>query len=61
MLQAIRKRFEMERRYNPALQAPCQYIAPLEVQMEGFQRLDPILVPELAVPVAVAEWSGQYS
>ena len=28
--------------------------------MEGFQRSDPIPVPELTVPVAVVEWFGQY-
>ena len=28
--------------------------------MEGFRRADPIPVPELAVPVAVAEWFGRY-
>ena len=28
--------------------------------MEGFRRADPIPVPELAVPVAVAEWLGRY-
>ena len=29
--------------------------------MEGFRRTDPIPVPELAVPVAVAEWMGRYA
>ena len=50
----------MERRYNPTLRSPRQYIAPLEMQMEGFWRADPIPVPELAVPVAVAEWLARY-
>ena len=48
----------MVRGYNPTYRAPRQYIAPLEMQMEGFRRADPIPVPELAVPVEVAWWFG---
>ena len=50
----------MEQGYSPALRGPRQYVAPLEMQIEGFRQADPILVPELAVPVAAAEWMGQY-
>ena len=59
-LRAIGKTCELERGYNPSLCPPRQYIAPLEMQMEGFRRSNPIPVPELAVPVAVAEWFGKY-
>ena len=49
----------MERGTNPTYGAPGQYIVPLAMQMEGFRRDDPIPVPELAVPVAVAEWFAE--
>ena len=55
-LRAIGKTCELERGVNPTYRAPGQYITQLEMQVEGFRRGDPIPVPELAVPVAVAEW-----
>ena len=60
-LRAISKTCKMEQGYNPALRGPRQYIAPLEMQLEGFWWADPIPVPELEVPVAVAEWMGRYA
>ena len=48
-IRAIGKTCEIKKGYNPNLSPPRQYIAPLEMQMEGFWRSDPILMPELAV------------
>ena len=55
-LRAVGKTCELERGTNPTYRAPGRYIAQLEMQIEGYRRADPIPVPELAVPVAVAEW-----
>ena len=52
----IGKMCELKRGFNPTYCAPRQYIAPLKMQVEGFQQTDPIPVQELAVPVAVSKW-----
>ena len=35
-IRAVGKMYELERRFNPTYRAPRQYIAPLEMQVEGF-------------------------
>ena len=59
-LRSIGKTCEMERGYNPTYRSQREYLYPLALQMEGFRREDPIPVPELAVPVAVAWWMAEF-
>ena len=59
-IRAIGKTCELVRGYNPTYRGPRQYIDPLEMQLKGMRREDPIPIPELAVPVAVAWWIADY-
>jgi len=46
---------EMDLGRNSLYRAPERYLKPLEIMSEGFTKMDPIPVPQVAVPVSVPE------
>ena len=54
-LSAISKTIELAGQPSPLYRGEQKYQLPIERQIEGYRRLDPPTVPQLAVPVTVAK------
>ena len=50
----------MARGYNPVYWSDQKYLEPIEIQLEGFQKIDPLPSPELAVPVEDVWWLSDF-
>ena len=54
-LSAISKTIELAGKRSPLYRADTKYQLVIERQLEGYRRLDPPSVPQLAVPVSIAK------
>lgn len=59
-IRSIGKTVSMAHGYNPVYRSDQKYLEPIEMQLEGFRRIDPLPSPELAVPVEVAWWLSDF-